>query len=127
MSRFEFRESLFGEFPSVELIDSEKSGKFEIALRGATPLKYIIDHNNSLIDILDGFASPEEFVYSKGARCWIMAPFANRLPDGKYTFEGREYRVNPIPPRNYVIHGFTAFENFSVDSVGRFRRCEASL
>lgn len=117
MSRFGYKEKMFGEFPVIELTDSTKGQSFEIALRGATPLKYNINYNNTDLDILDGFASSEEFVYSKGARCWIMAPFANRLPDGKYSFEGNDYKVNPIPPRNYVIHGFTAFETFSIEEV----------
>ena len=117
MSGFGYKETEFGNFRAIELIDSKKGQSFLIALRGATPLKYIINHNDTYIDVLDGFASPEEFVYSKGARCWIMAPFANRLPDGMYDFEGKSYKVKPIPPRDYVIHGFTAFENFSAEEI----------
>jgi aldose 1-epimerase len=117
MSRFLCIEKKFGDFPALELTDSMKGESFELALRGATPLKYVINHNNERIDILDGFASPEEFVYSRGARCWIMAPFANRIRNGVYNFRGNEYRLAPIPPRDYVIHGFTAFENFSVDKI----------
>lgn len=103
-------ENNFGKYKTVKLEGINAS--VEIALEGATLLSYNIPFNG--MNIIDGFASPEEFEAARGARSWIMAPFANRIKDGKYSFNGKEYHLKPIPPRTEVIHGFTSYENFSI-------------
>lgn len=114
MSKYNITKKKFGKFDSLQLSDSIAGTSFEINLQGATPLKYLIPVNGKLFDILDGFATPEEFEKAEGARCWIMAPFANRIPEGKYNFQNQSYKFDPVPPRTKVIHGFTSFEKFDI-------------
>ena len=114
MSKYNFKETRFGEHKSIVLSNDNDGTSFEVALQGATPLKFNIPFNGNSFDILDGFASPREFDAAKGARCWIMTPFANRIPGGKYNFNGKEYKLEPIFPRSEVIHGFTSYENFEL-------------
>ncbi len=117
MSRYKFSENKFGNYNSIILADDEEGSKFEFTLQGGTPLSFKINLDETLIDIFDGFATPEEFKSAKGARCWIMMPFANRIPDGIYSVNETKYILDPIPPRNQVIHGFTSYETFSVKDI----------
>jgi aldose 1-epimerase len=40
--------------------------------------------------------------------CFVMAPFVNRIADGRFAFQGREYRM-PLnrPAQGMAIHGFS--------------------
>lgn len=117
MKRFTVNEKrTFGSFTTFELKDNQSGANAEIALKGAVLLNYFVNLNNNLFNIIDGFKTPEELVKAKGARCYIMAPFANRIPNGEYSFEGKNYKIEPVPPRNEVIHGFTAAHIFALES-----------
>lgn len=117
MSRFEYKESNLGKFKTFILQDNESGTRLETAFKGATPLSFNMLINGREFNILDGFASEEELDYSRGARNWIMTPFANRIKDGRYRFEGNEYVLEPIAPRDYVIHGYTSHELFELEAV----------
>ncbi|MFT6879291.1 MAG: aldose 1-epimerase [Arcticibacterium sp.] len=53
----------------------------------------------------------------KGYPSAILFPFPNRVKDGKYTFEGKEYslEMNDLEAHN-AIHGLVAFETFELIS-----------
>ncbi len=115
MDRFKFTQSKFGEYDTIILSDEKTNSSMEIALQGATLLSWKIPIEGKSFNIIDGFATPEELKAAKGARCWIMTPFANRIPEGKYSFEGKDYKLKPLPPRTQVIHGLTAYQIFDVE------------
>jgi len=117
MNRFSFDEQSFGEYETILLKDNSTGSKIEIALKGSTLLNYFIPFNNSHLNIIDGSRNPEEFVASRSARSWIMAPFANRIPFGKYYFNGKNYQLKPTIFGNEVMHGFVACEKFKVKDV----------
>lgn len=120
MSKYSFSEGTFGEYSTITLANTKTGSKLEVSLLGAIALKYLVPFKGELIDILDGFADPEELKSTKGARNWIMVPFANRISNGKYDFNGNEYILGPIPPRNQVMHGLlsnTRYEVFSIEKT----------
>ncbi len=117
MNRFELKEAALGKFKTIQLIDNETRTKFEVALKGATPLSFDTHFDGKFFSVLDGFANEEELDKGSGARNWIMTPFANRIRNGKYFFYGEEYQMQPVPPRNSVIHGYTSHELFEIDNV----------
>ncbi|MCU1520808.1 MAG: galactose mutarotase [Arthrobacter sp.] len=47
----------------------------------------------------------------------LVAPWPNRIPDGKYTFDGVDYQV-PVnePERDCALHGFTPELDWQLDS-----------
>lgn len=53
--------------------------------------------------------------YIKGKPSAFLFPFPNRLEDGKYTFEGKNYQM-PLtePNRNNAIHGFVYEQSFEI-------------
>jgi aldose 1-epimerase len=114
---FSISENIFGRFPVVEIIDNSTGSNIQVAYHGATLLRYNIPLNGSLFNIIDGFADEEEFIAARGARSWIMIPFANRIPEGWYTFLGNKYQLKPVPPRTQVIHGFASYHNYKLMST----------
>lgn len=117
MSRFNFLEGMFGNYKTISLSDNQTGNKFEILLSGATPLNFITQINGKPFNILDGFKNDDEVKAGSGARCWIMTPFANRIPNGTYNFNGMDLQLEPISPRTQVIHGLTSREIFNLSNV----------
>jgi aldose 1-epimerase len=120
MSRYTIKEGKFGKYPTVLLSDGKKGETLEVVLRGATALRYLVNYEGKIINILDGFETQDELEAAKGARCWIMAPFANRIQNGKYYFNGTDYELSPIPPRDQVMHGFLSniqYELYKTDTT----------
>jgi aldose 1-epimerase len=77
---------------------------------GATLRTYAVDG----IDVLDGF---EEAEPSNAGRGQILAPWPNRLEDGRYTFEGVEGRAAlDEPDRGNAIHGLVRWLPWRVTS-----------
>jgi len=118
LSKYTFLENKFGGYRSVLLSNESSGANFHIAQQGATALNFMLPlDSGKLFDVLDGFASPEEFKVGGGARCWIMAPFSNRIPNGIYKFDGNIYQLEAIPPGDKVIHGFISQIPFEINNV----------
>jgi aldose 1-epimerase len=110
-------ENRFDSYETV-ILKNNVSGEFvEIARMGATLLSYNIPFQNSLFNIVDGFADEEELKAARGARSWIMVPFANRIPGGKYDYKGKEYALLPVGPRTRVIHGFASYIDYEIKTT----------
>ena len=63
--------------------------------------------------VLDGYAADE---VAPGGSGQILAPWPNRLADGRYEFAGHEYQL-PLtePSRRNAVHGFARWERWSVE------------
>lgn len=117
MSKYKFSEKKFGGNDTIILSNENDGTNLQIALRGATPLKYNIPLNGKIFNILDGFLSPSELDEAEGSRCWIMAPFTNRLPSDIYEFGGTSYRMEPNILNGKVIHGFSYMIPFEISNL----------
>jgi aldose 1-epimerase len=113
MARFQVRDSRFGAYPVAVLSDLVGGARAEIAHRGATLLSLKVQHGDRPVDLVDGFATPEELEDPKGARSWIMAPFSNRIPEGRYVFQNESHRLEISQPKSRTaIHGLVRTESF---------------
>ncbi|MET0936241.1 MAG: aldose epimerase, partial [Luteibacter sp.] len=67
-------------------------------------------------NIADGFRDEAELVPHKGSRFAIMTPFANRINDSRYTFEGTSYDLQPgvVGKDRASRHGFLRGTLFDV-------------
>lgn len=107
MPRYNCSRSYFGDFESFRIRDGESGEEAIFASYGATLLSYSVPFDGELFDITDGYATPEELENQHGGRAWIMAPFSNRIDDGKFRFGDREHDMGVEDPVNRVIlHGF---------------------
>jgi aldose 1-epimerase len=67
-------------------------------------------------EILDGFGVDELAPASAGA---TLAPWPNRLRDGRYTFEGTAYQLGLTDPtRHNAIHGLTNWSRWALAEQG---------
>lgn len=72
------------------------------------------DHHN----ILDGYETPEELETGKWGKSTVLFPFPNRLANGRYKWNKKEYQfpINNAATGN-AIHGFAREEAFEVQHV----------
>jgi aldose 1-epimerase len=109
MARFTIKRSTFGAHETVVLEDATGGTKAVIARLGATLLSLHVPIGGELFDVTDGHATPEELSRGSGGRAIIMAPWTNRIDDGKYEFAGRAHDLGVTDATNRVIlHGFVS-------------------
>jgi aldose 1-epimerase len=116
MSRFSVTRSRLGTFDLVVLVDADADREVRIALRGATVLSISTCSHDAQRVVTDGFRDEPELKAHKGSRFAIMTPFANRVNDSRYTFEGKSYDLQPgaVGADRASRHGFLRGETFSV-------------
>lgn len=121
MSRFIIEQERFGSFDVTVLRDSITGACLRVAHLGAAILSWKIPHAGDVVDLLDGYQSPEELAQHKSARFAIMAPFANRIADARYRFEAEDFDLKPGAQgaEREIRHGFVRNEPFElVDCAG---------
>ncbi|NID17308.1 aldose 1-epimerase [Luteibacter yeojuensis] len=116
MSRFTVTRSNLGDQELVVLVDADADREVRIARRGATVLSIVTCPPEARCDIADGFRDEKELLAHKGSRFAIMAPFANRVNDARYTFEGKSYDLQPgaVGADRAIRHGFLRGELFDI-------------
>jgi aldose 1-epimerase len=80
-----------------------------VATVGATLREYAVAGRA----VLDGFAAHE---VCSGGRGQILAPWPNRIADGRYSFGGHDYQL-PIdePQLGHAIHGLSRWDEWRVE------------
>ncbi|GAA4432549.1 aldose 1-epimerase [Georgenia halophila] len=67
-----------------------------VARTGATILSWQVPgEDGELVDLSDGYRSGQELNARDGFRNAVLAPWSNRIRDGRYTWRGTEYDVQP--------------------------------
>lgn len=92
--------------------------ELEVALLGATPLRWLVPHDGGTWDLLDGYRDDAELAAQDGVRNGIMAPFCNRVADARYTFDGVEHDLAPGAQDRVVYHGLVRTLPFTVADRG---------
>ena len=65
--------------------------------------------------ILDANTDPEKLASDYLCKSDFLAPFPNRVSDGKYTFQGKTYQlVTNEQERGHALHGFITQKKFSM-------------
>lgn len=92
--------------PSVRLRRGSTQAVLHTA--GAALQSLVVDHRDLVVGYPPG---PER----KGFRGALLAPWPNRLRDGRYEFDGVEHQVAiNEPARNNALHGLVAWTAFTV-------------
>lgn len=107
-----------GTLPTKILTHGASGSIAEFAVKGATPLSWKAPFRGELGDFLAGFTSEEDFLGQAGMRNSLLFPFANRLRDEKYTWDGVTYEV-PLQWKTdpEVIHGFVRVNDWDLVST----------
>lgn len=93
----------FGDFEKFTFVHPSSGNQFSILPAfGATVLDIIFEH----ISVLDGYRTPEDLIENKWKKSAVLTPFANRLRDGRYEWQGKVYQF-PInePSTGNALHG----------------------
>jgi aldose 1-epimerase len=118
--RFQVIEEKFGAYSSYKLTDSE-TGEYATILPylGGTINNLALKHNSQLVEIIDGYQSPEDVEKNltttfKGSN---LFPFPNRISGGKYNHLGKDYQLDiNFPNENNAIHGLVFDKKFEIIS-----------
>lgn len=113
MSRFKISEKYLGNLAVIHIEDEYYGSAIEIAQVGATLLNFTL--KNGQVNIIDGYQSEEELLDGAGARCWILAPFSNKIKDNTYTFQGKQYTFSEFDSQ--VIHGLVHNKSFDIQEL----------
>lgn len=110
---FQLEESDFGPYRLYRFHDPTTQHGFDIVPAVAGNVMAIRFGGRN---ILDGYETPEDLHAGKWGKSAILFPFPNRLRDGQYSWNGRDY-VFPInnATTNNAIHGFIRHESFDVE------------
>ena len=89
-----------------------------VALHGATLLGWLVHDNGELLELTDGYRSAAELGEQSGVRNGVLAPFPNRIADGRYHFDGHAYDLLPgVQGDRTIYHGFARLLPFTLQSA----------
>ncbi|MEP7764819.1 aldose 1-epimerase [Sanguibacter sp. 25GB23B1] len=108
-------DGMLGALPTKVLVHGASGARAEILVRGATVRSWLAPWHGELAELMDGYVDEEDVVQQQGGRAAILFPFANRLRDDRYTFDGvtREMGLQ-YPADKEVIHGSARVTDWTV-------------
>ena len=108
VGRFLIASDRLGAEPTVVAAARDGSTRVVVARRGATLLSWQARRGGAAVELTDGYRSEKELIAQDGVRNGILAPFPNRVAQGRYRFDGREYDLlsGQERHRDEVYHGF---------------------
>ena len=128
--RYRVERGTLGDQPLVILNDREGRRRIRIALRGAALLSFEVPLGDATYDLADGHHSAAEIADRPGSRFAILVPFAGRIADARYAFDGREEDLQPgvASDQRASRHGFVRDTVFDINElVANERSASVSL
>lgn len=98
----------FGPFCTVVVSEPHEELHVEIALRGATLLRWRAGNGGPVTEFIDGYVTARELVLQPGVRSGVLAPFSNRIAKNSYQHLDTFHALGPEPSEDSdpVMHGF---------------------
>ena len=89
-----------------------------VAKSGATLLNWELHRDRELLELTDGYRDRAELLEQSGVRNGVLAPFPNRVADGRYRFDTQDHDLLPgVHGERTVYHGFARTLPFTVESA----------
>jgi len=119
MTRYTAEKALLGDQPIIVLTDHEDRRTLRVACHGAALLSFEVPLAGKMHDIADGYRNAKEVAKRPGSRFAIMAPFAGRIGDARYTFDGHAQDLQPgvTGADRASRHGFVRNADFDVTAL----------
>ena len=89
-------------------LEAPRGARATVALDGATLLSWKAPLPEQPVELVDGYRDAAELRGQDGVRNGVLAPFVNRIADGRYPFDGRRYDLLP----DAADHGRTVYHGF---------------
>lgn len=106
---YRIAEGRLGGEPTVTVSAPDGLVHAVLALRGATLLSWQVGRGTAgqLTELTDGYRDEAELLAQDGVRAGLLAPFPNRVADGRYRYGGRDHDLLPGRRADRLIyHGF---------------------
>ena len=106
---------------TIIILKDEASGcSAEIYLFGAILNSFSIPVRDSIINVIDGFSSPEDAAQNitNGFKSAKLSPFVCRMQKGEYIFNGNLHKIDKFYIGDSAIHGLLFNETFTIKSGG---------
>ncbi|MFC3651570.1 aldose 1-epimerase [Dyella humi] len=115
MSAFSLEQAQWGTHDMIVLRDAKHGRCARVARRGANLVSFEQLIDGVMHALIDGYRDAEELVRCPSSRSSIMAPFANRIAEGRYTFDGTSYDMQPgVETQRGIRHGFVRTVDFEI-------------
>jgi aldose 1-epimerase len=120
MSLYQAVRATLGAHDIVELRDPGRARRVRIARRGATVLSLELTRDGRRFDLADGYRDADELERRPSSRFAVMAPFANRIADARYAFDGESHDLQPgvEGAQRAARHGFVRGTDFELVGLG---------
>ncbi len=116
--KYSVARSVLDDQPIVTLQD-DGGRRARIARHGAALVGFEVLRAGRSFEIAAGQRDAAEISARPGSRFAIMAPFAGRIADARYRFDGRDYDLQPAAAAGHreSRHGFVRDADFAVDEL----------
>jgi aldose 1-epimerase len=116
MNVFSVESEQLGPHEVVILRDVERGRRIRVARRGAALISLEQAVDGAIRQLADGYRDSAEVESRPSSRFAIMAPFANRIADARYAFDGRSYDLQPgvEGTQRASRHGFVRGVDFDI-------------
>lgn len=106
----------FGPYTKITLIESASRTALSIVPElGARPVALTVPFGAETWSVLESYADPAEFAHDDFAMGAFLAPFPNRVADGRYTFQGETYQLAITrTDEHHAIHGLLRQAPFAI-------------
>ena len=100
----------------IVVLEDDAGRRVRLACHGAALIGFDVPRDGRSFDIAAGYRDAAEIAAHPGSRFGIMVPFAGRIADARYCFEGAEYDLQPgaSPGKRESRHGFVRDADFAV-------------
>jgi len=117
MSGFSLETTQWGVHDLFVLKDTQHGRRVCVARRGANLVSFEQTIDGVTHALVDGYRDADELERIPSARSAIMAPFANRIADARYSFDGKPHDMQPgVATQRGIRHGFVRTLDFDVAS-----------
>lgn len=119
MAAFSVARERLGSHEIAILDDPERQRQVRIVSRGAAVIGIEIAHDGGTFQLADGYRDLAEVEQRPGSRYAVMAPFANRIKDALYRFDGQTYDLSPGAEggKRESRHGFLRDQEFTLERL----------
>ncbi|UGB37979.1 aldose 1-epimerase [Frateuria soli] len=120
MGAFDVAIEWLGTQPIVVLNDSARGRRVRIARHGACILGIEATIGGARVELADGHRDAAELATRPGSRFAVLAPFANRVADARYRFDGEQHDLMPgvAASARASRHGFVRDADFVIGAMG---------
>lgn len=108
-AEYRITESRLGGEPTLTVSAPDGSTRAVVALHGATLLSWQVapEAGAEPKELTDGYHDEKELLAQDGVRAGLLAPFPNRVADGRYRYGGEDHDLLPgVHGERLIYHGF---------------------